>query len=433
MRSTNRNPAVPASALVPTVATRAPTSADEPATLDPVAAAKAASLRYVGDGLPGIARRHAGRGFAYRGPDGCPVRDAATLARIRALAVPPAWRDVWICPDPDGHVQAIGWDARGRKQYRYHARWREVRDRTKFEHVLAFGRALPRLRRRVDADLRRPGLPREKVLAAVVRLMEHTLARVGNVEYARRNGTHGLTTLRDRHVRVTGAEIVVDFRGKHGVRHHKVLTDPTLARIVRNCSDLPGEELFQYVDGEGAQKVVSSQDVNDYLRELTGLQVTAKDFRTWAATNLAVLAIATAGDVRATKRHVVRVVEQVAGALCNTPAVCRKSYIHPRVLAAWEDGSLCEVVAALRRGGREPSMRAIERAVLRMLSVDVTAPRGRGLRSPARARPATPARSGRPRGGARRATGSAARADRAGRARAASAAGRAARSAATGS
>ncbi len=346
--------------------TPSPTIA-EPATLDPVVAAQAAQLRYVTDATPGIRRRRAGRGFAYAGPDGRPVRDPRVLARIRSLAIPPAWTDVWICADPEGHLQAVGKDARGRKQYRYHARWREVRDETKFEHMLTFGRVLPKLRRRIDADLRRPGLPREKVLAAVVRLMEHTLARVGNVEYAKQNGTRGLTTLRDRHVKVKGAEIEVNFRGKHNVRHHKVLTDPTLARIVKNCSDLPGEELFQYLDDAGAQKVVTSQDVNDYLRELTGQQVTAKDFRTWAATNLAVLEIAAEGHARGTKKQVVRIVERVAEALCNTPAVCRKSYIHPRVLSAYADGELAEVVEALKKGGREPTLRAVERAVLRLL------------------------------------------------------------------
>jgi DNA topoisomerase-1 len=357
----------------------------EPATLDPVLAAKAAQLRYVTDAIPGIRRRRAGKGFAYTAPDGRPIRDPQVLARIRSLAIPPAWTEVWICTDPEGHLQAVGKDARGRKQYRYHPRWREVRDETKFEHMLTFGRVLPKLRRQVDADLQRPGLPREKVLAAVVRLMEHTLARVGNVEYAKQNGTRGLTTLRDRHVRVKGAEIEVKFRGKHDVQHHKVLTDPTLARIVKNCSDLPGEELFQYLDESGAQKIVTSQDVNDYLRELTGQQVTAKDFRTWAATNLALLEIATAGHARGTKKQVVRVVERVATALCNTPTVCRKSYIHPRVLAAYAAGELAEVVDALQKGGREPTLRAVERAVLTLLGAT---PPGRRPARPAAARPA---------------------------------------------
>jgi DNA topoisomerase-1 len=363
----------------------------EPATLDPVIAAKAAQLRYVTDAAPGIRRRRAGKGFAYAAPDGRPVRDPGVLARIRALAIPPAWTDVWICPDPEGHLQAVGKDARGRKQYRYHPRWREVRDETKFEHMLTFGRVLPKLRRRLEADMQRPGLPREKVLAAVVRLMEHTLARVGNVEYAKQNGTRGLTTLRDRHVKVKGAEIEVKFRGKHGVQHHKVLTDPTLARIVKNCSDLPGEELFQYVDEDGARKVVTSQDVNDYLRELTGQQVTAKDFRTWAATNLALLEIATSGHARGTKKQVVRIVERVAAALCNTPTVCRKSYIHPRVLAAYADGELAEVVDALQKGGREPTLRAVERAVLQLLDVKPTS--RRTTRPPA---PRAPRRTARP-------------------------------------
>lgn len=371
--------------------------ADEPATLDPAVAARAARLRYVSDAEPGYSRRRVGKGFAYRDEHGRRLRNAAEIERIRSLAIPPAWRDVWICADPAGHLQAVGRDARGRKQYRYHPRWRHVRDETKFEHVLAFGRALPKLRRRVEADLLRPGLPREKVLAAVVRLMEHTLARVGNVEYARANGTHGLTTLRNRHVRVHGAQIEVDFKGKHGIRHHKVLADPTLARIVKNCSDLPGEELFQYVDESGERRAVTSQDVNDYLREVTGRPVTAKDFRTWAATNLALLAIATAGETRATKKQVLRIVESVAGELCNTPAVCRNSYIHPRVLEAYAAGELLDAVRALRRGGREPTTRAIEQAVLRLLDAPVE-------RRRARPRQARVVRA------ARRATGSRARA-----------------------
>jgi DNA topoisomerase-1 len=403
-------------------------AAAEPATLDPVVAAEAAQLRYVSDSMPGIRRRRAGQGFSYVDAKGGRVRDPATLSRIRALAIPPAWQDVWICPDPDGHLQAVGKDARGRKQYRYHARWRGVRDETKFEHMVTFGRVLPKLRRRVESDLQRSGLPREKVLAAVVRLMEHTLARVGNAEYARANGTRGLTTLRDRHVKVRGAEIEVNFRGKHGVRHHKVLTDPTLARIVRNCSGLPGEELFQYVDDAGEAHVVTSQDVNDYLREITGRRVTAKDFRTWAATNLALAEIARAREARATKKQVVRVVERVAEALCNTPAVCRKSYIHPRVLAGYADGTLHEVVARLGRSGREPTMRAIERAVLELLGPEPLSraraaarssagpPRRAAVRSRDRARAAAP-----------RATGSGRRVVPAARARKARAAGTGAR------
>jgi DNA topoisomerase-1 len=410
--------------LTPSAGCDADAVVAEPATLDPVVAARAAQLRYVSDSSPGLRRRRAGAGFAYLDTAGRAIRDPEVLARIRALAIPPAWTDVWICPDPDGHLQAVGKDARGRKQYRYHERWRDVRDETKFEHMLIFGRVLPKLRRRVDADLQRPGLPREKVLAAVVRLMEHTLARVGNAEYARSNGTRGLTTLRDRHVKVKGAEIVVDFKGKHGVRHHKVLTDPTLARIVRNCSDLPGEELFQYVDEAGAAHVVTSQDVNDYLREATGQQVTAKDFRTWAATNLALAQIARAGDERVTKKQVVRIVEHVAEALCNTPTVCRKSYIHPRVLEAYADGALSEVVAALKRGGREPTIRAIERAVLELLGPkQVSRARAAGRSSAGPGRRAAPPTRGRARAAAPRATGSGRRGGPAGRAHTAPATG----------
>jgi len=305
-------------------------------------AARAAGLRYVSDAAPGIARRRAGTGFHYVGPDGSAVREE-TLARIRRLAIPPAWQDVWICPRDDGHLQATGRDARGRKQYRYHPRWREVRDETKYERMIAFGKALPRIRRQVSRDLRRSGLPREKVLAAVVRLLERTFIRIGNEEYARQNESFGLTTLRDRQVRVRGARLAFSFRGKSGVRHEVALTDRRLARIVQHMQDLPGEELFQYVDDAGESRAIGSADVNDYLRAIGGEGFTSKDFRTWAGTLLCARALArleTPASQTAARREIVQAVTGTAQALRNTPAVCRKCYVHPAVLETYAAGRL---------------------------------------------------------------------------------------------
>ena len=313
-----------------------------PVITDGPSSARAAGLRYSNDTRPGISRRRAGRGFAYRDADGAPIRDTAVLGRIRALAIPPAWTDVWICPDPAGHLQATGRDARGRKQYRYHARWRVGRDESKFERLIDFGRALPRIRRRCDADLARPGLAREKVLATVVRLLEATLIRVGNDEYARLNRSFGLTTLRGRHVRVDGTSIRFRFRGKSGQRHEVGLRDRRLAAIVRRCQDLPGQELFAYVGPDGEVHDIASDDVNDYLREISGADVTAKDFRTWAGTVLAYRALRAAGvaeDARDAQRNVVAAVKQTALQLGNTPAVARRSYVHPAVVDAYLDGS----------------------------------------------------------------------------------------------
>jgi DNA topoisomerase I len=265
------------------------------------------------------------------------------LKRIRSLAIPPAWTSVWICPYPNGHIQATGRDKRGRKQYRYHPRWREVRDESKYGKMLVFGRVLPVIRARVDADLRRRGLSRERVLAAVVRLMEVTLCRVGNNEYARANKSYGLTTLRDRHVDIDGSRIHLSFRAKHGIRHETDIRDRRLARIVKDCRDLPGYELFQYLDEEGNRHSIDSADVNEYLREISGEEITAKDFRTWAATNLAALALQEFElfDTEAKKKHaVVRAVENVAKHLGNTPAICRKCYIHPAVFDGYLDGTL---------------------------------------------------------------------------------------------
>jgi DNA topoisomerase-1 len=255
--------------------------------VDPEATAEEAGLRYVNDAMPGIRRRRAGRGFTYAGTDGRRLTDRRVLARIRALAIPPAWTDVWICPIARGHLQATGRDARGRKQYRYHARWREVRDEAKYGRMVAFGQALPRIRRRVEADLALPGLPRERVLAAVVRLLEKTAVRVGNEEYARENRSFGLTTLRNRHAEVGTSRIRFRFRGKGGKETEVELNDRRLARIVARCQELPGQALFTYLDEDGEPRTVDSADVNEYLREISGEEFTAKDFRTWAGTVLA--------------------------------------------------------------------------------------------------------------------------------------------------
>jgi DNA topoisomerase-1 len=310
---------------------------------DPGEAARVAQLRYVSDGAPGIRRVRRGRGFRYVGPDGAPVRDQATLARIRRLAIPPAWTDVWIAPDPAGHIQAVGRDAAGRKQYRYHARWREVRDRAKYDRLIDFARALPRIRARVAEDLARPGLSREKVLATVVRLLEATLIRVGNEEYARQNGSYGLTTLRSQHVTVEGGSLRFEFRGKAGKRHVVDVTDRRLAAVVRRCQELPGHELFQYLDADGVRQTVGSADVNDYLRAAGGADFTAKDFRTWSGTVLVARALGEATPPRGAKSGKRRIAEAVAAAarrLGNTPTVCRTCYVHPEVVSAYLERDL---------------------------------------------------------------------------------------------
>ncbi|HEX5078590.1 MAG TPA: DNA topoisomerase IB [Geminicoccaceae bacterium] len=310
---------------------------------DATRAVRAAGLRYVTDSMPGIRRRRVGKGFSYRAPDGHLITDRAELARIRSLAIPPAWRDVWICPHPNGHLQATGLDARGRKQYRYHPDWRTVRDVAKFDRMLEFARALPRIRARVAEDQARRGLPREKVLATVVRLLEVTLIRVGNREYARDNRSYGLTTLRDRHVDFGGAELVFEYRGKGGKHHRITLRDRRLARIVRSCKELPGQHLFQYLDESGERRPIGSADVNAYLEEISGQPFTAKDFRTWAATVLAALALSAAESFEseaAAKRNVTRAFEQVAAQLGNTVAVCRKSYVHPEIVECYLEQTL---------------------------------------------------------------------------------------------
>ena len=311
-------------------------------------AARDAGLRYVRDDRPGIRRVWRGEALRYLGPDGRPIRDESTLARIRSLAIPPAYTDVWICPLANGHLQATGRDARGRKQYRYHPRWRAVRDGTKFDRMIAFGLALPRVRARVEADLALPGLPRPKVLATVVRLLATTLIRVGNEEYARANGSFGLTTLRDQHAKITGATVHFAFRGKSGVRHRIDIHDARLARVVHRCRELPGHELFQYLDEAGVTHAIDSADVNDYLREAAGEAFSAKDFRTWSGTVLAALALkGSAFESQAqAKRNVVAAIESVAKRLGNTPSVCRKCYVHPAIVDAYLGGALLEALGA---------------------------------------------------------------------------------------
>jgi DNA topoisomerase I len=312
--------------------------------LQPAQSAEAAGLRYVSDAAPGIRRiAAAGRGFRFLDAQGKPIRDRGTLARIRSLAIPPAWSHVWISPRDDGHLQATGRDARGRKQYRYHRRWREVRDETKYGRMLAFAKALPAIHRRVRHDLALSGLPRAKALAAVVHLLEATCIRVGNEEYARHNESFGLTTLRSRQVRVQGDTLKFKFRGKSGVPHEVEMSDRRMASIVRRMRDLPGQELFQYVDDAGETHAIESADVNAYLKEVAGDEFTSKDFRTWAGTLYAAEALRRLPTVESAgqaKRNVLRVIEAVAGQLRNTSAVCRKCYIHPAVLDSYLEGSL---------------------------------------------------------------------------------------------
>jgi DNA topoisomerase-1 len=314
-----------------------------PTVIEPREASRAAGLRYVSDEAPGIRRQRRGESFTYKDADGRTVRDRATLKRIKSLAVPPAWTDVWVCPLANGHLQATGRDQRGRKQYRYHPRWRQVRDEHKFSRMIAFGRALPMIRERVERDLARPGLGREKVLATVVRLLEMTLIRVGNEEYVRENRSFGLTTLRTQHVDVDGTTIKFEFRAKSGKMQSIKLRDRRLARIVKACIEMPGKELFQYIDEAGERRTIDSADVNEYLREISGDEFTAKDFRTWAGTVLAALALQelqSADTQSAAKRNVTQAIERVAAKLGNTPAICRKCYVHPEVIGCYLEGSL---------------------------------------------------------------------------------------------
>lgn len=330
------------------MAASAPASS-APSPTDSKAIAKEAGLTFSHIDRPGISRRKAGKGFSYRDPHGERITDEATLARVKALAIPPAWTEVWIAPRPSGHIQATGIDAKGRKQYRYHERWRAFRDEAKYKRMIAFGEALPTIRERVDADMRKHGLPREKVLATVVRLLETTLIRVGHERYAQENRSIGLTTMRNRHAEVTSSAIRFAFTGKSGVEHEVELKDRRVAGIVKKLQDLPGQHLFQYLDDDGTRQTVDSEDVNAYLHEIAGEAgpFTAKDFRTWAGTVLAAQALAgfEAVDSEAgAKRNVVSAIESVAAKLGNTRAVCRKCYIHPAVLDAYLDGETVESI-----------------------------------------------------------------------------------------
>src|SRR3569623_19876 len=311
------------------------------------AVARQAGMRYVSDEMPGIARKPAKNGFCYQDLGGKQIKDKATLSRIKALAIPPAWTEVWISPWDNGHIQATGRDAKRRKQYRYHPRWRAVRDEAKYDRMINFGKALPAIRERVDAALSLPGLPREKVVATVVYLLEATMMRIGNEEYARTNKSFGLTTLRDRHANINGGSVEFQFRGKSGVHHKVKVSDPRVARIVRKSRDLPGQELFQYLDENGDRRAVGSGYINDYLREITGEEYSAKDFRTWSGTLLAALALQEFEkfDSQAqAKKNVMRAIETVAKKLGNTPTICRKCYVHPAVIEAYMDGTMLEVL-----------------------------------------------------------------------------------------
>lgn len=338
---------------------------------EPVHAARAASLRYVRDDAPGIARRRAGSGFSYVRPGGGVVHDKGTLARIRALAIPPAWTDVWICTLPHGHLQATGRDARGRKQYRYHSKWRQARDDTKYSRLASFARALPRIRRQNRAHLRLAGLPREKVLAIIVQLLETTFIRVGNEEYARTNGSFGLTTMRDRHVRIEGAKVQLRFRGKSGKDHAVDVRDQRLARLVKRCRDVPGQQLFQYVDEAGVPHPVDSGDVNDHLRAIAGDDFTAKDFRTWGGTLLAATLLANAPtNATQAKAALMNAINSVAARLGNTATICRKSYIHPAVLDAFLDRQAFKRFSVARVSPlKTRGLGANERALARYLTL----------------------------------------------------------------
>lgn len=320
---------------------------------DPLESAAEAGLRYIKCADLCIHRVRAGKGFRYVGQDGKPVRDPKHLARIRALVIPPAWTNVSICSSPNGHLQAVGLDARGRRQYRYHARYREIRDQAKFSRMIAFGTVLAIIRRRVEEDLKRPGLTKEKVLATVVRLLETSSIRVGNDEYARENDSFGLTTMKNRHVHIEGARLIFHFRGKSGLEHRIQLTDQRLARIVRHCQELPGYELFEYVNENGEVCTIGSADVNQYIREVSGQDFTAKDFRTWAGTRLAVRELCAAGPSRTetqARKVIVNAIKSVAAQLGNRPATARKYYIHPAVLESYMDGSLFPI---WKRGEQE--------------------------------------------------------------------------------
>ena len=334
---------------------------------DPVESARSAGLRYVSDDMPGITRKKTGKHFAYFAPDGKKITDKAELSRIKSLAVPPAYTDVWICPLANGHIQATGRDARGRKQYRYHARWREVRDENKYNKMIAFARVLPQVRKTVEEHLRLPGLPREKILATIVQLLETTTIRIGNDEYAKENDSYGLTTLKGNHAKVQGSKVQFAFRGKSGIRHAISLQDRRLAKIVRACQDLPGQQLFGYVDENGETRAVDSSDVNDYIRSIAGEEFSAKDFRTWVGTTACAMLLRDSEGVLETqterKKYVSDAIKDVAKRLGNTPTVCKKCYVHPEVVAAYLEGEM----NVKRRKRRLDGLLDDERFVLALL------------------------------------------------------------------
>ena len=336
----------------------------QPASPEYVSSAEAAGLRYVTDATPGIRRKRHGRGFSYVDPEGKVITARAVLRRFKSLVIPPAWTDVWICPDPDGHLQVTARDGRGRKQYRYHPGFREHRDGTKFERMIALSDVLARVRERVEHDIALPGLERDKVMATMVWLLERTLIRIGTHEYAKANKSFGLTTLRRRHVQISGSQLRFDFRGKSGVVHSVAVTDRRIARIVQRCRELPGHELFQYVDDAGRRQTVQADDVNAYLREIAGREVTAKDFRTWAGTMLTAEALREMGPARSRReaeRNVVRAIDRTAARLGNTRSVCRKYYIHPVLVASYLQGDVLPPGPAPAWKDREPQTAALRR------------------------------------------------------------------------
>lgn len=339
--------------------------------IDPEDAAISAGLTYVNDDMPGITRQRSGKGFSYKGPDGRTITDKAERKRLASLAIPPAYVDVWICPDPRGHIQATGRDAKGRKQYRYHPEFRELRDSSKYDRMLDFARGLPQLRAQVDADMSRRGLPVEKVLATIVFLLENTMIRVGNTRYARENKSHGLTTLRMRHVTLDGNQVRFKFKGKSGKEWNLGLRDRRVARIIRAVQEIPGQHLFQYVDDDGTRRQVTSTEVNDYLRQITGRQVTAKDFRTWTGTVLAALALAEyekADSEAGAKRNVRDAIESVAARLGNTPTICRQCYVHPQIIDAYlADELRLELADTIDDTLTQTDLRPEETQVLRFL------------------------------------------------------------------
>lgn len=361
-------------------------------TEDPRASAAAAGLRYVSDQRPGITRIRDGSRFIYRDHLGNEITDSEELIRIKSLAIPPAWENVWICPRANGHLQATGRDAKDRKQYRYHPKWRNVRDEVKFGHVLAFAEALPKIRSVTEKDLAAPGLARNKILATVVRLLEVSLIRIGNEEYAKENRSFGLSTMRNRHAQVNGSTIRFAFRGKSGVKHSIKVSDRRLARIVQKCQDLPGQHLFQYLDEEGTPKEIESEDVNAYLESISGQPFTAKDFRTWAATVLAAIALEKLEEVDSksgAKKNVVAAIEAVSGMLGNTASICRKCYVHPSIINSYLEGTLVKNLR--QRADAEiaqniENFKPVEAAVLALLRDELAAKpgetKGEARRSP---------------------------------------------------